>query len=172
MHIIYGNLSGCEPQGKLIIQSTSREINKRNLYQAPKGNFGRFIMGFALNYNRKGNDIMNILLEEKRELFNDLRIPWDNDIERQLKERIKEKPSADPAMLLDRIAHRYIEKAFENPMETYIAYLKDKHGTRPMSRRTLLNELGEEAFEELVNNGTLEPVRSYSYKLKGDVFHA
>ena len=116
---------------------------------------------------------MNILIEEKQELFNDLRIPWDKSIEEQFKIRMQQKPNADPVTVLDNIVHTYIERALSNPMENYIAFLKAKYKCRPITTRRLKSELGEEIFAEMIANGTLEPIeKTTSYRLKGDLFHA
>lgn len=98
---------------------------------------------------------METIIELKKQVFNDMRIPWDESIERKLYAQMEMFPNSDPEILLDNIALLYIHKAFADPNETYAAWLKAKYGDKFIERRTLRSELGDEVFEEMVSSGRL-----------------
>lgn len=53
------------------------------------------------------------LIREKKKLFKDFFIPWNEEIERKFATEMKTYPSADPECVLDRIARPYIHKKLE-----------------------------------------------------------
>ena len=50
------------------------------------------------------------LVREKKAIFKDFYIPWDNEIERRLETEMNANPLADPEIILDRICRPYINK--------------------------------------------------------------
>ena len=94
------------------------------------------------------------LISEKRQVFNDLCIPWDMEIERKFE---KEKTLCDEASryVLDRICKPYLEYAFEHEAETYAKWLKQKYRKRNISEAVIKRELGEENFDLLLQSNLI-----------------
>ena len=101
---------------------------------------------------------MKTLLKEKREIFEDFHIPWNETIEWKFSDAMDSYPKADPQTVLDNIVKPYLEKAFQNPLETYVEWLKEKYCGRPMTKRTIKSEIGEDYFKEMLRKGILEPI--------------
>ena len=106
------------------------------------------------------------LIKEKKQVFNDLRIPWNKEIEQTFKR--EKKNSIDPQHTLDRICKPYLEYAFEHEAETYYAWLKEKYGDRTIPRKVIKKEIGEENFYLLYKAGLIEVTHDKErYILKG-----
>lgn len=107
------------------------------------------------------------LIKEKKQVFNDLRIPWNKEIEQTFKR--EKKNSVDPQHTLDRICKPYLEYALEHEAETYHAWLKEKHGDNTIRRAVIKREIGEENFYLLFREGLIErvPHSKEYYILKG-----
>ena len=96
---------------------------------------------------------MKAIIDAKREVFYDMRIPWDMAIERKFAESLSRFPNGNPEIILDNIASSYIERALSHPLETYAAWLKEQYGNSSLSMRRIRSKLGKEIFKELAESG-------------------
>lgn len=101
---------------------------------------------------------MNPLIEEKKEIFDDFRIPWSEAIEWKFEDAIASCPNSDPEVILDNIAKPYFEKAFLHPLETYAEWLKEKYYGRSLTKRTIIKEIGEDYFNQMLKSGMLKAI--------------
>lgn len=104
---------------------------------------------------------MQTLIEEKKSVFDDFRIPWDESIEKEFANRMAANPKANPEITLDNICQSYLARALETPTETAYAWLKEKHESAPTGR-TIKHEVGKEIFDELLSAGRLKRVKGTS----------
>lgn len=102
---------------------------------------------------------MNALIAAKKEVFDDFCIPWDEEIERKFAATMAKYPNSNPEIVLDNIAHPYMEKAYANPYQTYAAWLKTKYNGAPVTKKRIVSILGRETFDDLLCLGYLNPVK-------------
>ena len=57
---------------------------------------------------RKKLSPMEILIEEKKQIFEDFNADWDEKIEQEFFAQLKTKPNRDPQAILDQICRPYI----------------------------------------------------------------
>lgn len=108
---------------------------------------------------------MDALIELKKEVFYDLRIPWDKDIERKFAERMSAFPNGDPEIVLDNITSPYLNAMHKK--ETYVRWLKEQYGEAYVNRRMLKFLLGKEVFEELLSSELLvQKENAQSYRVR------
>jgi len=104
---------------------------------------------------------MQALIVEKKAVFDDFRIAWDESIEKEFSNRMAANPKANPEITLDNICQSYMVKALETPTETAFAWLKEKHGDCAKGI-TIKREIGTEIFNELLRSGCIERIKGTS----------
>lgn len=97
------------------------------------------------------------LISDKKQIFNDLRIPWNSEIKNEFKKEIAAHPDQDPELVLSRICKPYMEYAFEHEVETYHAWLKAKYGDHATGK-AIKTAIGEEGLTLLINAGLIRKI--------------
>lgn len=109
------------------------------------------------------------LITEKKQVFNDLRIPWNKSIKDEFKREMKLNPEQDPQHVLDKICKPYMEYAFEHEAETYLAFLKERFPNKAeLPRKVIKREISEEGFYTLIRENLISRVyKTDNYHLEG-----
>ena len=103
---------------------------------------------------------MNSVLIEKRQIFSDLCIPWDDRIQMEFNLEMSKRNNADPQVVADIICHDYIDRAMENYVGTMYDFLKEKckRGTSYLYEKTIVNTIGKENLQELLKADLVSPI--------------
>ena len=105
-------------------------------------------------------DKMNPVLREKRQIFSDLCIPWDDRIQREFDLEMSKRNNADPQIVADMICHDYIEYAMNHYTETMHKFLKEKTKSDGiLYERELVSLIGKESMGDLLKANLITPVR-------------
>ena len=88
---------------------------------------------------------MSRIINEKKQIFSDLCIPWDNRIEREFNAEMSKRKVSDPDALLDIICRKYIDRAMEKYVGTMYDFLKEKckRGKNYLYEKTIVNTIGK-----------------------------
>ena len=103
---------------------------------------------------------MSRIINEKKQIFSDLCIPWDNRIEKEFNAEMSKRKVSDPDVLLDIICRKYIDRAMENYVGTMYDFLKEKckRGTNYLYEKTIVNTIGKENLQELLKADLVSPI--------------
>lgn len=102
---------------------------------------------------------MNSVLREKRQIFSDLCIPWDDRIQREFDLEMSKRNNADPQIVADIICHDYIDRAMENYTETMHEFLKGKcKSDGILYEREIVSLIGKESLSDLLKANLITPV--------------
>ena len=102
---------------------------------------------------------MNSVLIEKRQIFSDLCIPWDDRIQREFDLEMSKRNNADPQVVADIICHDYIDRAMENYTETMHKFLKGKcKSDGILYEREIISLIGKENLSELLKANLITPI--------------
>ena len=103
---------------------------------------------------------MNSVLIEKRQIFSDLCIPWDDRIQREFDLEMSKRNNADPQVVADIICHDYIDRAMENYTETIHKFLKGKcKSDGILYEREIVSLIGKENLSDLLKTNLITPIR-------------
>ena len=103
---------------------------------------------------------MNPVLREKRQIFSDLCIPWDDKIQSEFDLEMSKRNNADPQIVADMICHDYIEYAMNHYTETMHKFLKEKTKSDGiLYERELVSLIGKESMGDLLKTNLITPVR-------------
>ena len=103
---------------------------------------------------------MNSVLIEKRQIFSDLCIPWDDRIQREFDLEMSKRNNADPQVVADIICHDYIDRAMENYTETMHKFLKSKcKSDSILYEREIVSLIGKENLSDLLKANLITPIR-------------
>ena len=97
------------------------------------------------------------LIRDKKQVFNDLRIPWNSSIKDEFKKEISAHPDQDPELVLSKICKPYMQYAFEHEAETYHAWLKAKYGDHATGK-AIKAAIGEEGISLLIEAGLIRKI--------------
>ena len=101
---------------------------------------------------------MNSVLIEKRQIFSDLCIPWDDRIQREFDMEMSKRNNADPQVVADIICHDYIDRAMENYTETMHKFLKSKCKSDGIRyEREIVSLIGRENMRDLLKANLMPP---------------
>lgn len=99
------------------------------------------------------------LIAEKKKVFHDLKILWNEEIEREYARQIFAYPKANPEVILDNICRTHLEYAFEHETETYYSWLKAKYPNgNAISQKSIQTEVGEDGFSLLISAGLIKQI--------------
>ena len=109
---------------------------------------------------------MNSILREKRQIFSDLCIPWDDKIQREFDLEMSKRNNADPQVVADIICHDYIEYAMNHHTEAMHEFLKSKckRGEHFLYARDITREIGKDGLQDLINADLVSPIMVGSRK--------
>lgn len=103
---------------------------------------------------------MNSVLREKRQIFSDLCIPWDDRIQREFDMEMSKRNNADPQVVADIICRDYIDRAMENYTETMHRFLKGKcKSDGILYEREIVSLIGKESLSDLLKENLITPIR-------------
>ena len=103
---------------------------------------------------------MNPVLREKRQIFSDLCIPWDDKIQSEFDLEMSKRNNADPQIVADMICHDYIEYAMNHYTETMHKFLKEKTKSDGiLYERELVSLIGKENLSDLLKANLITPIR-------------
>lgn len=97
------------------------------------------------------------LISDKKQIFNDLRIPWNSSIKDEFKKEMAAHPDQDPELVLSKICKPYMQYAFEHEAEIYHAWLKAKYGDHATGK-AIKAAIGEEGLALLIKAGLIRKI--------------